>query len=79
MKKALSITIALIALISTTVPQPKAEPPVAGFRALIGSRYFDSGSPARLTLGLGSDAVAPTQREPSDRAWNLGLLRSALG
>src|SRR5215470_11861296 len=79
MKTTLSITIAIIALISTTAPRPMAEQPVAGFGALIGSRYFDSGSPAPLTLRLGGDAVAPTQPEPGDRVGNLGLRRSALG
>jgi hypothetical protein len=78
MKKALSSTMALIALILTTSSQAMVDQPVAGVGAVIGSRYFDRGSQAFLTPGFGSDSVASTRREPDDRAVNLGLRRSAL-
>jgi hypothetical protein len=72
-------TIVLVALILATASQARAEPPPAGFGALIGYKYFDPGLLAVLTLGLNSTSVAPTQRGSDDRAENLGLQRSALG
>src|SRR5215204_890952 len=79
MKKAFSSTAALIALILATASQVGAELPVAGRRALVGSRYSDHGSPALLTSGLSGDPVAPAWRQPRDRAENLGLRRPAPG
>lgn len=77
MKKTRLSTIAIVVLILAAASQTRAEPPAAGFKALIGYKYFNSGLPALSPLGQSSDSVAPTQRESDDRAENPGLQRSA--